>query len=97
MELSSMVEYQKSVESIVTRVVRQWLMPLSGLNRGNNEDKWLNEAIVNFLKIINIDHVRHPVVFTHCHFKIFVSLKDQTCVEIRSQISIGHDSTGYVL
>lgn len=60
-----MVEYQKSVENIVTRVVRQWLMPLSGLNRGNNEDKWLNEAIVNFLKIINIDHVRHPAVFSN--------------------------------
>lgn len=68
MELSSMVEYQKSVEKIVTRVVRQWLMPLRGLDRGNDEDKWLNEAIVNFLKIINIDHVRHLVVITYCHF-----------------------------
>ncbi|XP_025199927.1 aminopeptidase N-like isoform X2 [Melanaphis sacchari] len=55
---SSIVEYQKSVESMVVNVVRQWLMPLRGLDRGSNEDKWLNEAIVNFLKIVNIDHIK---------------------------------------
>lgn len=38
-------------------IIRQWLMPLRGLDRGSNEDKWLNEAIVNFLNIITIDHV----------------------------------------
>ncbi|XP_027836692.1 aminopeptidase N-like isoform X3 [Aphis gossypii] len=55
---SSIIEYQKSVESMVVHVVRQWLMPLRGLDRGSNEDKWLNEAIVNFLKIVNIDHIK---------------------------------------
>ncbi|XP_026807677.1 aminopeptidase N-like isoform X1 [Rhopalosiphum maidis] len=55
---SSIIEYQKSVESMVVHVIRQWLMPLRGLDRGSNEDKWLNEAIVNFLKIVNIDHIK---------------------------------------
>jgi len=55
---SSIIEYQKSVELMVMHVIRQWLMPLRGLDRGSSEDKWLNEAIVNFLKIVNIDHVR---------------------------------------
>lgn len=58
----SMVDYQKSVESIVLPVIRQWLMPQRGLDRGSNEDKWLNEALVNFLKIINIDHVRSALL-----------------------------------
>lgn len=53
----SLVDYQKSVELIVMHVIRQWLMPLRGTDRGSNEDYWLNEAIVNFLKIVNIDHV----------------------------------------
>lgn len=55
---SSIIEYQKSVELMVAHVIRQWLMPLRGLDRGSNEDKWLNEAIVNYLKIVNIDHIK---------------------------------------
>lgn len=54
---SSIVVYQESVLSMVEHVIRQWLMPLRGLDRGSSEDKWLNEAIVKFLNIINIDHV----------------------------------------
>ncbi|KAL4092083.1 hypothetical protein QTP88_026654 [Uroleucon formosanum] len=58
MHKSSIIEYQKSVESMVIHIIRQWLMPLRGLDRGSNEDKWLNEAIVNYLKIVNIDHIK---------------------------------------
>lgn len=57
-EKSSLVEYETSALNIVEQIIRQWLMPLRGLDRGSHEDKWLNEAIVKFLKIINIDYVR---------------------------------------
>jgi hypothetical protein len=60
-EKLSIVDYQKSVEFIVLPVIRQWLLPQRGLDRGSNEDKWINEALVNFLKIINIDHVRPTI------------------------------------
>lgn len=61
-EKSSILEYQESVLAMVEHVIRQWLMPLRGLDRGSNEDKWLNEAIVKFLNIINIDHVSFAAV-----------------------------------
>lgn len=71
-------------------------MPLRGLDRGNNNDKWLNEAIVNFLKIINMDYVS-KIEIHELLFALNILSLDQTFVEHWSPISIRRDSTGDVL
>lgn len=54
---SDFLQQQDTVETLVEHVIRQWIMPLRGLDRESNEDKWLNDAIVKFLKIHNTDNV----------------------------------------
>lgn len=54
---SAFLEHQDTVETLVEHVIRQWIMPLRGLDRESDEDKWLNDAIVKFLKIHNTDNV----------------------------------------
>ncbi|VVC25573.1 ERAP1-like C-terminal domain,Peptidase M1, membrane alanine aminopeptidase, N-terminal [Cinara cedri] len=53
----SIAQYQDTVETLIEHIIRQWLMPMQVVDQSSTEEKWLFDAIANFLRIVNSDNI----------------------------------------